>query len=286
MAGTTVACAQVAPQVGDEPGNRRLARDAIREARSAGARLVVLPELMTSGYVFESVDEARSLAQPPAGPALRAWTEEAARGDAVVVGGFCELGEDGRLYNSSAVVDGTGVVAVYRKLHLWDSETLVFHPGDRAAPVLDTPVGRIGLAVCYDLEFPELTRSLALRGADILCVPANWPRPLRHEQEQPMMVTLAAATARLSRVFFALCDRCGHERGVEFEGGSAIADESGRIVAGPLRRGEAGLILADCDLERARDKSWNTRNDMFGDRRPELYELDGERRAVAPHRPG
>ena len=77
-----------------------------------------------------------------------------------MVGGFCELGEDGRLYNSAAVVDATGVLGVYRKIHLWDREKLFFGPGHAAAPVVATRVGRIGVAVCYDLFFPELAAVL------------------------------------------------------------------------------------------------------------------------------
>ena len=67
------------------------------------------------------------------------------------------------LYNSAAVVGPDGLVAVYRKTHLWDREKLWFTPGSKAPPVVETPFGRIGLAVCYDLYFPELTRGLALR---------------------------------------------------------------------------------------------------------------------------
>ena len=110
-----VACVQIAPAVGDLESNRQLTREAVREAVGAGARLVVLPELSTSGYVFESREEARACAEPADGPALAGWSEEAARGDAVVVGGFCELAEDGHLYNSAAVVDGTLYFATPRR---------------------------------------------------------------------------------------------------------------------------------------------------------------------------
>ena len=140
-----VACCQIEPEVGDADGNRRRARDAVREAVAAGARLVVLPELCTSGYVFESEEEARALALRADGAALGDWAHEAARGDAVVVGGFAEAVEDGLLYNSAAVVDATGVVAVYRKVHLWDREKLVFEPGHEPAP----SVGRVRFAIMW-----------------------------------------------------------------------------------------------------------------------------------------
>lgn len=275
-----VACQQIAPTVGDPAGNGRLTRQAVAEAVAAGARLVLLPELSTSGYVFESVDEARACAEPANGPALQGWAEEAARGDAVVVGGFCELGEDGRLFNSAAVVDSTGVVAVYRKIHLWDREQLFFAAGSEPAPVVATRVGRVGVCICYDLNFPEVARGLALAGADIVAVPTNWPRFPRPEGERPIEVAMAMATAHLSHVFLAACDRCGPERGVEWTGGSVVCDEWGWLLAGPVEGYGRGLLLADCDLERARDKAWNERNDVFRDRRPELYGL-GEGAPVA-----
>ena len=265
-----VACRQLAPAVGDLEANRRLTREAVREAVAAGARLVVLPELSTSGYVFESADEARACAEPASGPALLGWAEEAARGNAVVVGGFCELGEDGTLYNSAAVLDGTGVLGVYRKIHLWDREKLFFEPGHACAPVVETRAGRIGVAVCYDLLFPEIARGLALGGAELIALPANLPR-FPWPEERPVEVTLAMATAHLNRLFFALCDRCGPERGVEWVGGSVVCDEYGWPLAGPPADNGPGLVVADCDLSRARDKAWNEHNDVLGDRRPELY---------------
>ena len=79
------------------------------------------------------------------------------------------------IYNSAAVVDSSGVRAVYRKTHLWDRERLIFTPGAELPPVVETAHGRIGVLICYDLEFPELPRSLALRGADLICAPVNWP---------------------------------------------------------------------------------------------------------------
>jgi predicted amidohydrolase len=271
-----VACAQIAPTVGDLEANRELTRAAVREAVAADAQIVVLPELVTSGYVFDSVDEARSCAEPAEGPALRGWSEEAAAGDAVVVGGFCELGEDGRLYNSAAVVDASGMLAVYRKIHLWDREQLFFEPGSEPAPVVETAVGRIGVGVCYDLNFPELARSLALAGADLVALPANFPRYPRPNGERPMEVTLAMATAHLNHAFVAVCDRCGPERGADWVGASVVCNEWGWVLAGPPPGFGSGLVVADCDLARAREKAWNERNDVFGDRRPELYRL-GER---------
>src|SRR5690349_9849856 len=116
---TLIAVAQLAITVAEPDANRRAAADAVAEAAAAGARLVVLPELCDSGYVFDAADpaaEARGLAAPAAdSTTLRQWHELAARHRLVIVGGFCELGADGRLYNSAALVDASGTRAVYRR---------------------------------------------------------------------------------------------------------------------------------------------------------------------------
>jgi len=193
------------------------------------------------------------------------------RADAVVIGGFCELGADGRLYNSSALVDRDGVQAVYRKLHLWGEESRWFTPGEQTAPVVTTRHGRIGLAICYDIEFPELTRGLALEGAELIALPANWPYDTAPPDGRPILHSLAAITAYFSRVFVAVCDRCGTERGVEFEGASVIAGPDGSLCAGPIKSRGSAILYADCDLTDARDKRTSGRNDAFADRRVDRY---------------
>jgi predicted amidohydrolase len=171
-----IACCQLALDVEQPDANAAMARQAIAAAVAGGARIVVLPELVNSGYVFRRDDEARAAAVPATGDLLAGWAQEAARGDALVIGGFCELAGDDRVFNSAALVDGGGGVAVYRKLHLWGEEPRWFSPGREAAPIVPTAYGRIGLGVCYDLEFPELPRGLALAGADLIALPTNWPR--------------------------------------------------------------------------------------------------------------
>ena len=266
----TVACVQMAPVIGDLAGNQDRAREAVERAGAVGAGLVVLPELVTSGYVFASAEEARALSLPAAEAAVP-WISAAAAAGVVVAGGFAELGEDGRVYNSAALVDGGGLLAVYRKVHLWDSERLVFAEGERFPPVVDTAAGRVGLAVCYDVEFPELVRGLALAGADLLCLPANWPRFPEPEGERPMDIVRVMAAAVANRMFIAAADRCGAERGVEWVGGSVIAEPGGWLLAGPPAARGPELVLARCDLARARDKRSTARNDALGDRRPGVY---------------
>ena len=266
-----IASCQFAPDVESPAASAALARDSIAAAVAEGAQIVVLPELCTSGYVFREAAEARAAASPVDGELLRSWAGEATRGDALVIGGFCELASDGSLFNSSALVDGDGVIAVYRKVHLWGEEQRWFIPGEAPAPVVPTRHGAIGLAVCYDIEFPELTRGLALQGAQLIALPTNWPHEPEPPDGRPVLHSLAAMTAYWNKVFVAVCDRCGAERGLEFEGGSVIAGPDGAFRAGPVAGRGARMLLADCELSQADDKRTGEHNDAFGDRRPAHY---------------
>jgi predicted amidohydrolase len=244
------------------------ATDAIRAAVDDGARVVILPELATSGYMFESPDEARAAAIAPSHPVFAEWAALVAPVDGVAIGGFAELGDDGLIYNSAAVVDGSGVLAVYRKVHLWAREKLVFEPGSAEPPVVATPVGKIGVLICFDLEFPEFPRSLALRGAELIAAPTNWPRETVPAGERVPEVTVAMASAYSNHIGIACCDRAGTERGQDWNEASCIVDEQGWVIATP---DDAGVVRADLDFARSHDKSMGPFVDVFGDRRPELY---------------
>ncbi len=267
-----VACAQLAPRIGDLPANRARTLEAIRDARRQGADLLVLPELASANRYPDDAAEARSVAITTRDPLLADWAEAA--GTLTVVAGFCELGDDGALYNSATVLDGDGVRAVYRKTHLWDREKLVFTPGSAPPPVVDTRAGRLGVLICYDLEFPELTRSLAIRGAEVIVAPVNWPLVPRPPGERPPEVVIAMAAARTNRVFAAICDRTGTERGQRWTAGTTIIDESGWVIAESTAD---TLVVADIDPHRARDKSLSEYNDALADRRPELYHVPDTR---------
>jgi predicted amidohydrolase len=264
-----IACAQLAPVFGDVHGNRARAARAVRDAARDGARLVVLPELCTTGYVFADEAEARELGEPADGPSLADWRELADECAVTIVGGFCELDADGAPRNSAAVVDPTGVRCVYRKTHLWDREQLIFLAGDVPPPVVDTPAGRIGVAICYDIFFPEVMRGLALAGADVVAVPMNSPHEGPAATPLVLEVALSLVAAQVNRVYVAQADRSGRERGVEWAQASVICDPDGRLLAGP--QAGPGLLHATGDLARARDKRLGARNDVLADRRPHLY---------------
>ena len=282
---TQIAVAQLAIAVAEPDANRQAAAEAVAEAAAAGARLVVLPELSDSGYVFDAEDpaaEARGLAAPVADSAtLRQWQALAGLHRLVIVGGFCELGADGRLYNSAALVDASGTRAVYRKAHLWDNEKIPFTPGDAAPPVVETGFGRVAVMVCYDLEFPEWTRLVALDGADLIAAPVNWPGYRWPAGERPAEVIKAQAAAAANGVFVAVADRCRDERGVSWISGSLIAGPDGYPLAGPVLADRPAVLTAACDLPRARDKSVSGHNDLLADRRPELYAWAPDQRVAA-----
>ncbi|MDH2415153.1 nitrilase-related carbon-nitrogen hydrolase [Nocardioides sp. CER19] len=273
---TSVAAVQLAPEMGDVPGNRQRALDAVGAAAHAGAQVVVLPELATTGYCFRNADEARALAEPLDGPTIAALHESAAEHDVVVAAGLAVLEADGTLRNSAVLVDADGLRTTYHKVHLWAREPEFFTPGDAPPTVVDTRHGRLGLLVCYDLEFPEWVRRLALDGAELVCAPVNWPDPGRPAGERPLEVVTAQVAAATNRVFLAVADRVGEERGTSWVGGSVIAGPEGYPLALSPLDGRTAVLLADCDLAEARDKAVGPLNDRFVDRRPHLYGFPGE----------
>lgn len=256
---------ELAPRVGDLAANVAAIRAAIHSAVSEGVHLLVLPELATSGYYLRDVDEAIGVALASNDQVFREWAELLTPEMTVVVG-FCEL-LDGVLYNSAAVLTREGLAAVYRKTHLWDSEQTLFEAGSEPPAVLDTPVGRLGVLVCYDLEFPEMPRSLALRGAEIIAVPTNWPTVPRPEGEHPPEVVQAMAAARSSGVAIVCCDRSGDERGHTWTQGTSIVGCDGWLSGTKDTLGRVDSVIR---IERTRTVL-GPFNDVFSDRRPDLY---------------
>jgi predicted amidohydrolase len=270
-----IAVCQTSAVVGERSANLERIERTVREAATQGANIIVIPELANTGYSFanrEELAEFAEVADGPDGPTLTAWHELAHELNIVLVGGFAERGLDGHFYNSSAIIDATGVRAVYRKAHLWDAEKLIFTPGDALPPVVDTVFGRIGLMICYDLEFPEWVRSVGSRGAEVLCCPVNWPLAPHPLEEKPSEVIKVQTLASMNRMFIAIADRALPDRGQEWSGASTIVDPDGF----PLTQLEANtdrVFLADVDLTLAREKDISAHNNVATDRRPELYAL-------------
>lgn len=270
---TRVTCCQIPLRIGDTTGNLTTASAAIEDAARDGAQIVVLPELVSSGYMFADRAELASLAETRDGPSVTEWANLAEAFGVTIIAGFPEdAGE--HIYNSAAVVDPTGLRGVYRKAHLWDTENAVFDRADDLPLQVDTEHGRIAVVICYDVEFPEWVRAVALAGADLLCVPVNWPLLPRPEGERPTEMVRVLASAGINRMPIAVCDRVARERDVDWIGGSVIADADGYPVA-IAQYGHAGNISADLDLSQSRVKTFNAHNDVHGDRRTDLYRRTG-----------
>jgi predicted amidohydrolase len=195
------------PSIGDVVANVAHSINLIAKAASQGAELVVLPELSNSGYVFQSRAEAFELAEPiPSGPTTAAWAAATAEHGLYLVAGICERDGD-KLYNSAVVIGPEGYIGTFRKVHLWNAENLYFEPGNLGFPVFHTPIGRIGVAICYDGWFPEAYRLAALQGADIVCVPTNWV-PIPGQAEGQQAVDCRLELTHFAGIFPSRTDPC------------------------------------------------------------------------------
>ena len=213
--------------------------------------------------------ETTARAEPASGPSVELFRALSAEHEMAVVAGFCEESGRDKPYNSAVVADGGKVLTVYRKTHLWDTEKLNFTPGPVLPPVVRTRVGVVAPVICYDLAFPEVMRSVAQRGAQLIASPANWPDS-ESPNTRPPEVYKAMAGASANHVVVVVADRVGAERGRRWVGGSVICDVEGNRVAGP-EFGVATVLSADVDLDLALDKRISTRNHVFDDRRTDLY---------------
>lgn len=269
-----IACIQIEPVFGEVARNISRSLERVAEAARQGANLIVLPELANTGYMFASREEAFGLAEEvPHGASTQAWIEAARRHNAILVAGIAE--RDGEvLFNSAVVVGPDGLMGRYRKNHLWGAENLFFEPGNLGFPVFSTRFGRIGVAICYDIWFPETFRLTALQGADLLCVPTNWVPMPEQPGGTPMMANvLSMAGAHANSMFVAAADRVGTERGQPFIGNSLIVSHAGWPVAGPASLDGEETLLAEVNLSDARRKRNLTEfNQSLRDRRTDLYD--------------
>jgi predicted amidohydrolase len=255
---------QFFPKFGEIQSNLKTILEAIRAFEG---HLLVFPELALSGYQFLSREEVLELAENiPFGPAIKA-IEDALRGrDLHVVVGLAERDQD-RLYNSAVLIGPKGYIGTYRKTHLFFEETLWFAPGDTGFPVWDIGRAQIGIFICFDWFFPESARSLALKGAEILCHPSNLVLPYCPDA----MVTRCLE----NRVFAITANRVGREQrgeraALQFIGMSEIVAPDGRILYRSSLKNQ-DLHLCEIDLAEARDKRINPYNDLFKDRQPHWY---------------
>lgn len=268
-----IACVQMEPHIGQKEENLRRSLEYIEAAVEKGARFIVLPELCNTGYVFSSREEAFEAAeQMPDGPSCETWMHAAAAHNVVIVAGIAE--RDGNyLYNSAAVIGPDGYLGTYRKNHLWDSENLIFEPGDLGMPVFEFEGRRFACAICYDLWFSEIYRMAALAGAELLCVPTNWVPMRQQPLHLPTMANvLVMSGAHTNSLFIAAANRIGIERGQNFLGRSLIVGPEGWPLAGPASPEMEEILVAEVDFNMANEmRDLNAFNNVLKDRRPNVY---------------
>ncbi|MBL0886163.1 carbon-nitrogen hydrolase family protein [Myceligenerans indicum] len=262
--------------------NYALIEQLLDEARAQGARLVVFPEASIGGYLSSLGNHGdtvrttkRSL--PPAirldGPEIR--RVQALAGETVVCIGFCELDDDGETrYNAAVCLDGSHVYGSYRKVHQPLGEAMSYAAG-ASYQAFDTPVGRVGLQICYDKAFPEAARALALDGAEIVVSMSAWPaartataEDLQQDRWTYRFNLFDAARALDNQVFWIASNQSGTFGSLRYVGNAKVVDPGGNVLATTLL--DAGLAVAEIDVE----STFRTmRGGMFHlrDRRPDVY---------------
>ncbi|WP_326906690.1 nitrilase family protein [Sedimentibacter sp. MB31-C6] len=267
-----VACLQMDIKIGDTENNIKKSVRMINEAADNKAVLIVLPEMANSGYAFDNREEAIALAEDIQDSiSVKSWIKVAHDRNVYIVSGITEIdGVD--LYNTAVLIGPNGLIGKYRKLHLWEEEFLWFEQGNLGLPVFHTPIGRIGMIICYDMWFPETYRILAAQGTDIICIPTNWTNnetlPNNMKNFGPI---LAMAAAHSSGIYIAAADRVGTEREMVFPGRSLIVKTSGISIAGPADDTEQ-IIYGDCNFARTRAHGQNKYNSTKKDRRLDIYD--------------
>ena len=258
-----VAVVQTNPQFGEVRSN---VVSAVKMMESAQADLYVLPELFNTGYNFVNTDEVLELAEPLSGPTSQQICEFTKKKSCYVVFGFAEKAD--AIYNSAALAGPSSILGVYRKVHLYDRETLLFAPGNLGFKVFDLPIGKIGIMICFDWFFPESARSLALKGAQLIAHPSN----LVMTHCPDAMVTRCLE----NRVFAATADRVGQEQRGGFDlkyiGLSEVVSPKGEILR-RLSADREEMAVVELDVAQAANKKLNTHNDLFVQRRPDQYSL-------------
>jgi len=278
-----VAAVQMLSFEGEQERNlaRMIAR--IDEAAAAGARLVVFPEASNNGYFFEDRSDAHRQATPIPGPFTDALGDSARKHGIFVVAGLFERGERDDVFNCAVLIGPDGTVAgKYQKNFFIKADKRWFVPGQTGFATFETPLGHLGFFVCADGRIPESARCLALGGAEILVNPTNWGAPDQYLYHVPTRAVenrcWVIGATKPRRPLSQPQEMLAYNR---FTGCSFIMNPAGEVLAqaGP---DEETIIYADIAPAKARDKSIGTANDLFADRRPELYSLLTEAYEATP----
>ena len=253
--------------------NIRRGLDNLDKAAEQGAELAVFAELAFTRFFpqYEAQGDVIHLAETVPGPTTELFMAKAEEHHMVIVINLFELA-DGKAYDSSPVIDADGsLLGTTRMMHITNYECFYekgyYAEGDHGAPVYDTAVGKIGVAICYDRHYPEYMRALAVKGADVVVVPqagtvGEWPDGLYEAELQ--------VASFQNGYICALANRVGKEDQMEFSGESFISNPAGKVIA-QSPAGVDDILVADLDLTEV--KRSHARTLFFRDRRPEIYPL-------------
>jgi predicted amidohydrolase len=267
-----IAGVQMDPVISDSSGNLARCLELMKTAVKEGAQLIVFPEAALSGYVFDSLDEVLPFIEPIPGPNTEKITAACRKLGAYVIIGLLEK-HGTKYYNTAAFIGPLGLIGKYRKLHLpYIGIDRFLNHGDLPLKVYDSPLGKIGLSICYDLDFPEHARVLALMGTEVIVTVANWPEGIEFIPDY-----VVCTRARENMVHHIAVNRVGEERGVRFIGRSKFAD----CMGAPLAEGKAyreDIIYTEINPASANEKCrvivpGELEVDCLKDRRPEFYGL-------------
>ncbi|NOQ51197.1 MAG: carbon-nitrogen family hydrolase [Desulfuromonadaceae bacterium] len=231
---------------------------ALKRVAGKGAKLAVLPEMWSCGYDYRNLP----ILAKETPRVLEELQETCRKLDLVTVGSLPEL-DNGTIYNTAYVIDRGEITGSYRKLHLFSTlrENEHLGAGNRAL-VVETSVGKLGIAICYDLRFPELFRKLALAGAEIICLPAEWPKP-----RQEHWKTLLRARAIENQLFVIAANCCGIQGKLDFFGLSQLISPLGNILQ-MAEESDTELIAA---FDFAEMEKYRGQINILADRRDDIY---------------
>jgi predicted amidohydrolase len=254
---------QYSPEFGSPSKNLENVQDTLS---GINADIIVLPELAFTGYFFENRKELKGLAEDVSNSqTVKRLSNLCQDNDFHLVAGFAERHKE-KLYNSALVIGPSGLVATYRKLHLFNTEKEYFDPGNTPLRTLDIGGTKIGVMICFDWAFPEVARVLALQGADLICHPSNLV--LTHCQKAMLTRSLE------NSVYSITANRTGKESRPSgqllFTGNSQIVGPKGNILSQSDAKTDE-VVVQEIEPAAARDKSITANNDLFSDRRPEFY---------------
>jgi len=254
---------QLKTQFGEKQSNFDKVSDLLKDVEDVD--LIVLPELFATGYTFTSIEEVESLSEKNVGETLQFLQEIATRTGAVIVGGFVENFND-KLFNSAMMVSKDGVIDIYRKLHLFNKEKKWFSPGNTKLKVNNVKGTKVGMMICFDWSFPEVTRTLSLLGAEVIAHPANLVLPFC----QDAMKTRCFC----NKLYAITANRIGTEkRGedtFEFTGRSQITSFNGDVLSSAPSDKEF-VDFVEIFPKKTQNKNINQYNNVHDDRREEYY---------------